>query len=318
MHFMIKQNPSPVSPAWEILSKMVIDTGAPVISSYEIFHLIRKLFNEKSYKNMRLSPKNSSSDKRIKDLFREIQTIRAKYIDPKISEYLINVRTTIIPDDELGSSTFRIADNKDDTAEEVTAIADPFCYISHLSAMQRYGLTNRLPTALVLTTPVRPLWRDAAYEKMLTECDGQIPPLPLQKPTFKPKVRGRLVEVHETKYPDIPVPLRGSRARIAPISAVFRDMLTRPELCGGMPHVVDVWLENAIDYLDDIILAITTTSSLIAKVRAGYLLEERLGIKDPRIEAWAVAAQRGSSRKLDPSQPYAPTFSEKWMISINV
>ena len=57
--------------------------------------------------------------------------------------------------------------------------------------------------------------------------------------------------------------------------------------------------------------------SPIVKVRGGYVLSERLGLKHPVIESWTKFAARGGSRKLDPERSYLPTFSEKWMIWIN-
>lgn len=99
--------------------------------------------------------------------------------------------------------------------------------------------------------------------------------------------------------------------RVSPIGVTFRDSLTNPAWCGGMETVIKIWREHAARHLDSIVTAITASKEKIVKVRAGYLLEEVLGMRDARIDEWVEAAQRGSSRKLDPSRPFASTFSEK-------
>jgi flavin-binding protein dodecin len=85
-----------------------------------------------------------------------------------------------------------------------------------------------------------------------------------------------------------------------------------------MGHVLDVWDRAAEPWTNEIIEAVDGAESKIDKVRAGYILEERLEIDDARVRAWKAFAQRGGSRKLDPEAPYAPAFSETWMISLNV
>ncbi len=65
------------------------------------------------------------------------------------------------------------------TAEEVACLADPFCYVSHLSAMQRYGLTDRSPEALHITRPSRPVWNAMKAEKLAVE----LPPEHVTQPT---------------------------------------------------------------------------------------------------------------------------------------
>ncbi len=60
------------------------------------------------------------------------------------------------------------------------------------------------------------------------------------------------------------------------------------------------------------------TPKALIKSRAGYILEERLGLHHPCVESWKAFGQRGGSRRLDPARDFAPVFSETWMISLNV
>ncbi|MGU3594103.1 hypothetical protein ACLBYF_33910, partial [Methylobacterium brachiatum] len=109
-----------------------------------------------------------------------------------------------------------------------------------------------------------------------------------------------------------------SFARLIEIGDLFVQMLDNPELCGGMNHVIETWENHSDIYLDAIVSAVEDAPTDIIRIRAGYILSERIGVYDPRIESWKRFAQRGGSRKLDPSSPYEAVFSEDWMISLNI
>ena len=85
-----------------------------------------------------------------------------------------------------------------------------------------------------------------------------------------------------------------------------------------MRHVLDVWENEADQWVPEIIAAIDALDSKIAKVRAGYILSEVMDIDDPALHNWEQFSQRGGSRKLDTDAEYAPEFLERWMTSINV
>jgi predicted transcriptional regulator of viral defense system len=108
------------------------------------------------------------------------------------------------------------------------------------------------------------------------------------------------------------------RIRATAIGETYRDTLNNPAWCGGIDAVIGTWRKHAGEYREAIIETISESDEKILRVRAGYLLDEVLGIKDPRMEAWIADAQRGSSRKLDAAAPYAGNFSARWMLSINV
>jgi hypothetical protein len=68
--------------------------------------------------------------------------------------------------------------------------------------------------------------------------------------------------------------------------------------------------------LDALVREVEHFDIQVLRQRAGYLLEE-LGLTHPTLEAWQASAQRGGSSKLLGAAPYAPTFSERWSLSIN-
>lgn len=219
----------------------------------------------------------------------------------------------IMPDIDYGTRALRILRVPDAPAEDICCLVDPTIYISHLSAMQRYGWTDRRPQALHLSRP-NPRTLPRAPESA-NELLSALAPRSVSHPR---QVRGRDIHLFQTIHAGESLPLRSSFARIASVGQVFLDMVDEPELCGGMAHVLDVFRTHAADHLDILVTAIDAAPSKMAKVRAGYVLNEVLGIEDPRVLAWTQFAQRGGSRLLDPAKPYAPRFSERWMLSINV
>ena len=124
----------------------------------------------------------------------------------------------------------------------------------------------------------------------------------------------RFSSIHWGAY----INVRGRTLRISSIGRTFLDMLRDPQLCGGMRHVMEVFEEHGATYLPLIVDEIDRNGVPIDKVRAGYILDEKLGIKNDRIEAWVAFAQRGGSRKLDASDEYVPVWSGKWCISLNL
>ena len=286
------------------LADQLHEKEQPVITLYALFHEIRALYV--SGEKLMLREQKPDWD-RLKKVRRGL--IRADIM---------------IPDNDYSSRVYRIINNGDRAADEICCLVDRFCYISHLSAMARYGLTERRPKSLHLTTPSKRIIPKLKH-KIIKQDYGDdlnnlsknqiVQPISIKHPS---KVRKQSVTTHSTSYLGDSLKIRGSFARMASIGQTFVDMLLEPNICGGMDHIIDVWQENADIYIEEIIKSIEKNSSRIVKIRAGYILDEILGIHDKRIEKWKNYAKRGSSRVLDPSKPFSSRYSERWMISINV
>lgn len=310
------------------LARILAAKGWAVITEYELFLEFLRIYrsDSKTRKELRLRiefPDRSKFRYAINDL------TKSRFLRPDADFYgnkenqdkeISDLRTSF----GGGSRTkvFRVSDVPDAPADEVSALVDPFCFVSHLSAMQHFGLSNRRPVELMLTTPNIVHWRKLRDEKMsedyLPELSQEQYRVKLERISLPRKLRGRQLSIHTTnRLIDIRTS-RNSIKRIPPIEEVFVEMLDRPDLCGGITHVIEVWKEYAPDRLDKIVAAIDLVNDGIMKVRAGFILDECLKLNHPAINGWLKFAQRGGSRKLDPSRPYAPRFSEKWMISINV
>lgn len=280
------------------------ESPAPIVTEYDIYKLGQALTRNRVFRGKPVTSKFSTWDRR-----------RCVSLIQSLERYKV-----LVADRDFKSGVWRVLNaSTAGVADEVCCLADPFLYVSHLSAFQRYGWTERSPIALVVTRPSRSVWnlmRDNLLRSDGVTYDDIVPPL--LRVTLTETVRRRNVRVHETKYPALPVAMRGEFTRISKPARTLVDALDRPDLCGGINHVLDVWREQAPKYVSKIFDELETHHSPIVKVRAGYILDEILNVGDPRVSALRLYAQRGSSRKLDPDAPFASRFSENWMLSINV
>jgi len=105
---------------------------------------------------------------------------------------------------------------------------------------------------------------------------------------------------------------------VATLGRVFLDMLREPKLCGDIQHVLDIYQKDARRYLKLIVDEIDRHGQPIDKVRAGFVITEVCRLTSPAVDGWEKFAQRGGSRKLDAENEYAPIYSERWQLSINV
>ncbi len=283
------------------LAGLLEEYGQPVLPPFDFFRLIWRMYQESSGKKLYLrstKPERNDYD-RLRAILQEAGVIGS--------------------DRDYGTRVIRVLRIADLPADDIVCLLDPTCYVSHLSAMQRWGLTDRRPEALLLTRPDR----KTASERLrvlrtaaLGADSASAFPWPIIR--HPARVRDRPVRVWESRTAGACLQNRGDAVRLATIGQTFLDMLQKPVLCGGIAHVLDVWEEHAATYLDHIVAAIDTARSGLVKSRAGYILEERLGLQHPGIAHWKASCQRGGSRRLDPARDFAPTFSVTWSISLNV
>jgi len=213
---------------------------------------------------------------------------------------------------------------KQPTASEVACVLDPFAYLSHLSAMEYHGLTQRMPTMLFISSPSPAEWKTFAEARMQRDLgEAQIEVyrtagLPtLTRPRFD-KIERQVVKSYTSSHLGAFVTVRDRALRVATIGRTFLDMLREPDLCGGIYHVLEVFEAHAATYLRLITDEIEQHGTKIDQARAGYILDERCGLKSPTLDRWQAEVQRGGSRKLYAKGEYSSRFSERWSLSLNI
>lgn len=293
-----------------ILSTMIGELKQPAITGYQIGLFIYHLYTQKKYKNYYITnikkntPNRDDYNRYIKDL----------------TNYGILIRNIV-----SHKEVFGVLSQSAPSAEEIICSIDPFVYISHLSAMEYHGLTDRFPKTLFLTTPKSSEWKVLAENKMSKDLGSEYnnylnTGLPKLKKLKIEKIQKKSINSFKTTFynPGSYIKIKDQYLRVSNIGRTFLDMLKHPNLCGGIYHVLDIYTEHAKRYLRLIVDEVDQHGSIIDKIRIGYILDERLDLKDDKIEKWKLNAQRGGSRKLVADEPYKPFFSENWCLSINI
>lgn len=222
-----------------------------------------------------------------------------------------------------GGKAFALFGHAGAKASEVLCSVDPFVYVSHLSAMEYHGLTDKFPQILYATRPRLGEWRRRADAKMQRDLGGgflryKSLRLPRLAPLSLERIGNTAVSLRERTHLGAFKQVMGSPLRVATVGRVFLDMLREPRLCGGIEHVLDVYRKEARQYLRLIVDEVGRHGEAIDKVRAGYVLEVVCGLPSESFKEWKGLSQRGGSRKLDPDAEYSSTFSSQWQLSINV
>ncbi len=274
--------------------------GAPAISSYE---LAKHVFMRADMLNAQLST--------LKSIFSQL------------CGEMLNVRllSQIEPVNETRG--YLLFGKANASPAEIVCSLDPFVYISHLSAMEYHGLTDRFPKILYMTRPAPGQWREQALARMSRDLgahlqaylDSGLPKL------LQPKIsRLGQTSIHFCERSQLGAfrLVAGSSLRVATVGRVFLEMIREPAQCGGIQHVIDIYRREAKRYLKLIVDEVNQHGLAIDKVRAGFLLSEVCGLNDLAFSDWEKSAQRGGSRKLDPEGEYVPDFSERWKLSLNV
>lgn len=288
------------------LSLSIGELNQPVITRYELGVIFFRLCRIEKYDGQKIKrPKNAPDNKTFNKKLTEL--LEAGVLNP-FQDF---------------DKVYRIIGKNIYTEEEVACTIDPFGFISHLSAMDYHGLTDRMPKIIVLSSPAQKDWKKFADRKMEKDLGEDLAlykqqKLPLLTRLRFEKIRKKSVHNYSSIHLGAYKSVKDKNLRVSTIGRTFLDMLKRPDLCGGIYHVIDVYREYAKTYLNLIIDEFNQHAKPIEKVRAGYIMEELCDISNSAINEWQKHVTRGGSRKLDPAEEYSPTYSERWCLSINV
>lgn len=280
----------------------------PLVTRYRLGCIVNEFYLKKSFDGhplAKLEKQNANST----DLNRVIRSLESSGV--------------LQDHPNFRGKAYRLIGAKEEAIEDVVCTVDPFCYVSHLSAMTYHGLTNRLPVNLIVSSADPKQWSKLAESKMRKDLEDNLDlyieeamPL-LTRPKLTRIGKTGIHRINTTRLGAFKN-VRGRSMRVSTIGRTFLDMLESPELCGGIRHVIEVFENEGPNYITPIVYEINEYGRPIDKVRAGYILEERLGIKNETIDQWVKFATRGGSRKLDATEEYFPKWSEKWCISLNI
>ena len=282
----------------------------PVITLYQIAIIIFKLYQTGTYKGEKLANIRKAHATRS-DCTRIVRSLTERGV-------LEESRSA------RHAEVFTVLGREQGTPAEIACSVDPFAYISHMSAMEWHGLTDRIGHTLFYSSPPPIKWREFAWEKMQKDVEINhvqeylTQSLPRLKRINLKRIGRSTIHRYLSEHLGAFISINDRCLRVSTIGRTFLDMIREPDLCGGIYHVIDVYEQHAPKYLKLIVDDIDRHGTKIDKVRAGYIIEERIGLDEPRLQNWSEFAQRGGSRKLYAGDSYSPEYSEKWCLSLNI
>jgi predicted transcriptional regulator of viral defense system len=200
---------------------------------------------------------------------------------------------------------------------EVLMEVHPYACLGYLSALFYHGMTEEMPKVITAVTPadgkggVLPPGTDADDWEGVELVKGRKVPDVLGWPVRWRSVKPAWYFGFEL-YKGQGYPLR-----VTTRERTLVDGLRDPELSGGLQNVLHAWA-SSMDLLDadSIVYQVERLGEVVLRQRVGFVME-RLGLSHPALEGWSGSTERGGSRKLLASAPYAPIYDERWDLSIN-
>lgn len=201
--------------------------------------------------------------------------------------------------------------------DEVLMEVHPYAVLAYLSALVYHQLTDALPREITTMIPwdgsgdQLPPGTDAEDWKELALVRGYAEPLILGQPVRWRRVKPQLYFGFSLYRP------HGYPVRVTTPERTLLDGLLHPELCGGLQVVLNAWrLARDLLDLDALVADVDRFDVAVLRQRVGFILDQ-LQLDHPEVATWPALARRGGSSKLLGSEPYVPTYSERWNLSIN-
>jgi len=200
---------------------------------------------------------------------------------------------------------------------EVILELNPYAVISHASALSFHGLSTDFPQKITAMTPIDGKADILPFGTDLLDWEG------LERPSGHAvmSVLGTRVDWQRTSmvaYFGFGLyPLGITTIRVTTPERTLVEGLRNPQLCGGIQNVLSAWsrAQWTLD-VDAVIATVDRFNTGVLRQRVGYVMEE-LQLSHPALEVWRQSASRGGSSKLVAAEPYAPTYSDRWQLSLN-
>lgn len=284
------------------LTKRLADEHRRILSDWRAAILLRRATDELPLESRRWERKPSNVNE----------------IRPTLSRLAQNGELVQLPDlPALYEVKVPYADTSPVEENELLMELHPYGALSYLSAFVFHELTNDLPQEIHMLVPSDGKGGMLPVGTTSTDWEG----MALIRGSLIREINQRRIHWHRIApnrmfgYAEY-VP-HGYPIRVTTPERTLLDGLQQPEFCGGLSNVLRAWRISR-DTLNFEALIHTTEQFDIGllRQRVGYVLEE-LGLTHPILEKWQASSHRGGSSKLLGAAPFAPTFSERWKLSIN-